>query len=133
GITRISSLASMISFVLMPLFIWLWLPETLPAMALLSAVLLGRHHSNIRKLLAGGELGFRKRTHDPEKQNSAGATFGRESRRNQRPYTGGESSARGQRARTPTDKSVCCSPARKRQAPANAIIAPLSVQYCGAG
>jgi glycerol-3-phosphate acyltransferase PlsY len=37
------------------------LPETLPAMALLSAVLLGRHHSNIRKLLAGEELGFRKR------------------------------------------------------------------------
>ena len=61
GITRISSLASMISFVLMPLFVWLWLPETLPAMALLSAVLLGRHHSNIRKLLAGEELGFRKR------------------------------------------------------------------------
>src|SRR5690606_37073942 len=72
GITRISSLASMISFVLMPLFIWLWLPETLPAMALLSAVLLGRHHSNIRKLLAGEQLGLRKRTPHTDKENNAG-------------------------------------------------------------
>jgi acyl phosphate:glycerol-3-phosphate acyltransferase len=57
---RISSLASMAAFLMMPVVILLWQPETLWPMILLSLVLIGRHHSNIRKLLSGEELGFRK-------------------------------------------------------------------------
>ncbi|MDF1780209.1 MAG: glycerol-3-phosphate 1-O-acyltransferase PlsY [Alcanivoracaceae bacterium] len=59
--TRISSLASMLSFIAMPVFVWLWLPAALPALLLMTIVLLGRHHSNIRKLLTGEELGFKKK------------------------------------------------------------------------
>lgn len=57
---RISSLASMAAFLMMPVVILFWQPETLWPMILLSLVLIGRHHSNIRKLLSGEELGFRK-------------------------------------------------------------------------
>jgi glycerol-3-phosphate acyltransferase PlsY len=61
AITRISSLASMIAFVAMPVIIWFWLPAALAPMLLLSFTLLARHHSNIRKLLSGQELGFKKK------------------------------------------------------------------------
>ena len=57
---RISSLASMAAFLVMPVAILFWQPQTLWPMILLSLVLVGRHHSNIRKLLSGEELGFRK-------------------------------------------------------------------------
>jgi glycerol-3-phosphate acyltransferase PlsY len=57
---RISSLASMVAFILMPLLTMFWLPAALIPMVLLSAALIGRHHSNIRKLLSGEELGFGK-------------------------------------------------------------------------
>lgn len=58
---RISSLASIVAFILMPLLTMRWLPlDTFWPMALLSAALIGRHHSNIRKLLSGEELGFGK-------------------------------------------------------------------------
>lgn len=57
---RISSLASMAAFLVMPVAILFWQPETLWPMILLSVVLIGRHHTNIRKLLSGEELGFRK-------------------------------------------------------------------------
>ncbi|MFN3714825.1 MAG: glycerol-3-phosphate 1-O-acyltransferase PlsY [Alcanivoracaceae bacterium] len=57
---RISSLASMVAFLAMPLITALWQPDILWPMILLSGVLIGRHHSNIRKLLSGEELGFRK-------------------------------------------------------------------------
>lgn len=60
GALRISSLASMVAFLMMPVVILFWQPETLWPMILLSLVLIGRHHSNIRKLLSGEELGFRK-------------------------------------------------------------------------
>jgi glycerol-3-phosphate acyltransferase PlsY len=61
AITRISSLASMVAFIAMPIAIWLWLPAALAPMLLLSLTLLARHHSNIRKLLSGQELGFKKK------------------------------------------------------------------------
>lgn len=57
---RISSLASMVAFVFMPVAMALWQPAAFWPMVLLSAVLIGRHHSNIRKLLSGEELGFGK-------------------------------------------------------------------------
>jgi acyl phosphate:glycerol-3-phosphate acyltransferase len=60
GALRISSLASMVAFIAMPAMTSLWLPEVFWPMVLLSAVLIGRHHANIRKLLSGEELGFRK-------------------------------------------------------------------------
>ena len=60
GVSRISSLASILAFVFMPVWIWFWLPTAFPALLLMTLVLLGRHHSNIRKMLSGQELGFRK-------------------------------------------------------------------------
>lgn len=62
GISRISSLASMLAFVLVPILAWLWIPQAFPSLLLLTLVLLGRHRANIRKLLSGEELGFRKKT-----------------------------------------------------------------------
>ena len=63
---RISSAASMAAFVVMPVVVALWQPAVLWPMILLSAVLIGRHHGNIRKLLSGEELGFRKRGNSPD-------------------------------------------------------------------
>lgn len=60
AILRISSLASMVAFVVMPAAIAFWLPAAFWPMVLLSVVLIGRHHANIRKLLSGEELGFGK-------------------------------------------------------------------------
>lgn len=61
AMTRISSLASMLAFIAMPIAIWFWLPAALAPMLLLSLTLLARHHSNIRKLLSGQELGFKNK------------------------------------------------------------------------
>lgn len=60
AILRISSLASMVAFAVMPAAIAFWLPAAFWPMVLLSVVLIGRHHANIRKLLSGEELGFGK-------------------------------------------------------------------------
>ena len=60
AILRISSLASMVAFVVMPAAIAFWLPAAFWPMVLLSVALIGRHHANIRKLLSGEELGFGK-------------------------------------------------------------------------
>lgn len=62
AISRISSLASMLAFVIAPLSCWWLLPSATLPMALLSATLLARHHSNIRNLILGDELGFKKRS-----------------------------------------------------------------------
>lgn len=62
GMFRYSSLASLIGFVIMPVAIWHWLPGALLPMVTLSMLLIARHHANIRKLLRGEELGFRRRS-----------------------------------------------------------------------
>lgn len=61
GLFRVSSVASMLAFIAMPVAIYVWLPAALWPMLLLTALLLARHHTNIRNLLTGKELGFRKR------------------------------------------------------------------------
>ena len=61
SLSRISSLASMLAFVTAPIACWWFLPEATLPLALLSATLLARHHSNIRNLVHGEELGFKKR------------------------------------------------------------------------
>lgn len=64
GIFRISSLASLSAFTLMPVVIFLQIPEALPAMLLMSVVMVAKHHQNIRNLLNGKELGFKKQPED---------------------------------------------------------------------
>ena len=61
GVFRVSSIASMLAFIAMPVAIHMWLPAAFWPMLLLTAMLLARHHSNIRNLVSGKELGFRKR------------------------------------------------------------------------
>jgi len=58
--SRISSLASMAAFVVVPICSWAILPSSALPISLLAATLLVRHHSNIRNLLKGEELGFKK-------------------------------------------------------------------------
>lgn len=60
SISRISSLASMAAFVVAPLCCWAFLPSAALPIALLAATLLTRHHNNIRNLIKGEELGFKK-------------------------------------------------------------------------
>lgn len=56
GLTRISSLAAIISFALAPLLAWVLADAPLVKLALAIAVLVFvRHHANIRRLLAGTE------------------------------------------------------------------------------
>ena len=63
AITRISSLSALVAAALAPAYGWLLLgagPET-ALLALLCALVLARHHANIRKLLSGEEAAFKKR------------------------------------------------------------------------
>jgi glycerol-3-phosphate acyltransferase PlsY len=54
---RYSSLSALTAAVLAPLYTWLWLsaPSYITAVTLMSGLLLWRHRSNIRNLLAGTE------------------------------------------------------------------------------
>jgi glycerol-3-phosphate acyltransferase PlsY len=58
---RISSVASMTAFIAAPVCLWFWLPAAFWPMTAMVLVLLARHHENIRRLLNGEELGFRKK------------------------------------------------------------------------
>ncbi len=60
GLLRVSSVASMAAFIAAPVALWFWLPDAFGPMVVLTLVLLIRHHENIRRLLNGEELGFRK-------------------------------------------------------------------------
>lgn len=62
-LTRISSLSALVAAILAPVYGW-WLfgePVQTALLALLSLMILARHHSNIRKLLSGDEAAFRRR------------------------------------------------------------------------
>jgi glycerol-3-phosphate acyltransferase PlsY len=67
AITRVSSLSALVAATLAPVYGYYLLgqgPETrLPVgiLAVLSLLVLARHHSNIRKLLSGEESAFKKR------------------------------------------------------------------------
>jgi glycerol-3-phosphate acyltransferase PlsY len=57
-VMRISSLSALIAFLLTPLYAWWWEPQQtffLVVTSLMSAMLIWRHRSNIRNLLAGTE------------------------------------------------------------------------------
>ncbi|MEJ2575457.1 MAG: glycerol-3-phosphate 1-O-acyltransferase PlsY [Gammaproteobacteria bacterium] len=56
-VMNISSLAALVSMTVAPLFVWLiWpAPELVAMQILMSAILIWRHRSNIRKLLSGAE------------------------------------------------------------------------------
>lgn len=58
GATRISSLGAIVGFTAAPLLAWYMAPEDFIGVALMSVVLLLRHHSNIRALLKGEERKF---------------------------------------------------------------------------
>ena len=59
---RISSLAAIVSWLLAPLWCWIFAPAYVLPVALMSALLLWRHQQNIRDLLTGQERGFRKKS-----------------------------------------------------------------------
>lgn len=67
AITRVSSLSALVAATLAPIYGYYLLghgPETrflAGILALLSLLVLARHHSNIRKLISGEESAFRKR------------------------------------------------------------------------
>ena len=63
ALTRISSLSALVAAALAPLYGWLLLGSGTETrlLALLCALVLARHHGNIRKLLSGEEAAFRKR------------------------------------------------------------------------
>jgi glycerol-3-phosphate acyltransferase PlsY len=67
GVTRYVSLGSMIGSMLLPLFVYLFDPQFGPDFwfaTFIAALVIIRHHSNIRKLLNGSEnkLSFKKKT-----------------------------------------------------------------------
>jgi glycerol-3-phosphate acyltransferase PlsY len=56
AIFRISSLAALLAFALSPVYATLWVGHEPAILALvLAAIVIGRHHANIRRLLAGQE------------------------------------------------------------------------------
>ncbi|MBD3651619.1 MAG: glycerol-3-phosphate 1-O-acyltransferase PlsY [Alcanivorax sp.] len=59
GVTRISSVASLLAFVAAPISLWFWLPTAFWPMAALTVIMVIRHRANLAKLLSGEELGFR--------------------------------------------------------------------------
>ena len=63
ALTRISSLSALVAAALAPFYGWLLLGSGTETglLALLCALVLARHHGNIRKLLSGEEAAFKKR------------------------------------------------------------------------
>lgn len=61
---RVSSLAAIISWVLAPLWLWLFAGQYLAAMSLMALLLVWRHRQNVKDLLTGKERSFRKNRGD---------------------------------------------------------------------
>lgn len=64
AITKYSSLAAIISAIMLPIFAWRWLgayPDYEMTFVVISVMLVWRHRSNIHKLLNGTEAGFGKK------------------------------------------------------------------------
>ena len=63
ALTRISSLSALVAAALAPFYGWLLLGSSTETglLALLCALVLARHHGNIRKLLSGEEAAFKRR------------------------------------------------------------------------
>lgn len=59
-LSRISSLASILAFIVMPVAVYWLAPAIVWPMAVLTLILLARHHANIRRLLTGQEASFKK-------------------------------------------------------------------------
>lgn len=57
---RISSLAAIVSWILAPLWLWVFAPQYLAAMVLMSVLLIWRHRQNVQDLLTGKERSFRR-------------------------------------------------------------------------
>ncbi|MCO7225616.1 glycerol-3-phosphate 1-O-acyltransferase PlsY [Pleionea sp. CnH1-48] len=52
---KISSLSALITAFVIPMFSWFFFPQQFPYLVTMCALLIIRHHSNIRKLLSGDE------------------------------------------------------------------------------
>ncbi|RKS87012.1 glycerol-3-phosphate acyltransferase PlsY [Orbus hercynius] len=64
GLTGYASVGAIVTFLLAPLYVWFIRPELTMPVAMLSCLILVRHHSNIQRLLKGEEpKTFRKKTH----------------------------------------------------------------------
>jgi glycerol-3-phosphate acyltransferase PlsY len=64
ALTRYISLGSILAAASMPLWTWLWqrgdpeLPQMLTALSVSAALIIGKHHENIRRLVGGNENKF---------------------------------------------------------------------------
>lgn len=58
---RISSLAAIVSWMLAPLWVWVFAPQFIAATIPMALLLLWRHRQNIRDLLTGKERSFRRK------------------------------------------------------------------------
>ena len=68
ALTRYISLGSILAAASMPLWTWLWqrgdpeLPQMLTALSVSAALIIGKHHENIRRLVGGNENKFAGKT-----------------------------------------------------------------------
>ena len=144
-----SSLGAIVSALVAPFYVWWFTPQLTFPVAMLSCLILMRHHDNIQRLCADKKAKSGRNSKSQQKKptrllktrllrksiptNSKMATyrspFSDSHIASYQRYTAG-SSAKGQRGRTETLRSAF-TPLFSRTIPAYAIIAPLSVQNSG--